>query len=77
MEGKERKGTREDEVAKFSLEGTCNLILRLIALVLTLVATVVIVTDKQTTVVPLKFLDSLPPVDVPVTAKWHYMSANV
>jgi hypothetical protein len=46
-------------------------------MVLTLVAAIVIAADKQTTVVPIKLTDSLPPLDVPVTAKWHYLSAYV
>ncbi|CAI8610571.1 unnamed protein product [Vicia faba] len=33
--------------------------------------------DKQTKVVPIKIVDSLPPFNVPVSAKWHYLSAFV
>ncbi|CAL5183793.1 unnamed protein product [Lathyrus oleraceus] len=77
MEVQRSKESKENEAAKSSLEGKCNLLLRLSGLVLTLVAAVVIVADKQTTVVPIRISDSLPPLDIPVTAKWHYMSAYV
>lgn len=52
-----------------------ELALRAVALGLTLVAAVVLGTDKQTTTVPFQVSPSLPPLDVPVTAKWHYLSA--
>lgn len=77
MEVQGRKELKGSGVAKSSLEGKGNLLLRLCALVLTLVAAVVIVADKQTKVVPISISDSLPPLDIPVTAKWHYMSAYV
>lgn len=54
---------------------SCEWILRLLAFVLTLAAAIVIGTDKQTKVVPIKIADSLPPFNVPVSAKWHYLSA--
>ncbi|KAK7303152.1 hypothetical protein RJT34_14053 [Clitoria ternatea] len=31
--------------------------------------------DKQTTIVPTRLVDTMPTLDVPVTAKWHYLSA--
>lgn len=77
MEVQSSKELKEIVVVKSSLEGTCSLVLRLCALVLTLTAAIVLVADKQTTVVPVKISDSLPPLDVPVTAKWQYMSAYV
>ncbi|MED6119737.1 hypothetical protein PIB30_014601 [Stylosanthes scabra] len=52
-----------------------GLVLRVLALILTVAATIVTATNKQTKVVPLKVFDSLPPVNLPVTAKWHYLSA--
>ncbi|XP_027338192.1 CASP-like protein 1E2 [Abrus precatorius] len=55
--------------------GTYDLVLRLLAFVLTLVAAVVIGADKQTTIVPFKLVDSMSPFNVSVTAKWHYLSA--
>ncbi|TKY72005.1 CASP protein 1E1 [Spatholobus suberectus] len=57
--------------------GTCDLLLRLLAFVLTLVAAVVVGADKQTAIVPIKLVDSMPPLHVPVSAKWHYLSAFV
>lgn len=56
---------------------SCELILRLLAFILTLAAAIVIGIDKQTKIVPIKIVDSLPPFNVPVSAKWHYLSAFV
>uniref|UniRef100_A0A0A0KBW8 CASP-like protein n=2 Tax=Cucumis sativus TaxID=3659 RepID=A0A0A0KBW8_CUCSA len=55
----------------------CDLIVRFVAMILTLAAAVVIGVDKQTKMVPLQLATSLPPVHVPVTARWHYLSALV
>ncbi|KAJ1414255.1 Casparian strip membrane protein [Sesbania bispinosa] len=71
------EGTSHESKGREAKYGNCDLLLRVLALVLTLVAAVVSGADKQTTIVPIKFLDSLPPLDVPVTAKWHYLSAFV
>ncbi|GKU85538.1 hypothetical protein SLEP1_g204 [Rubroshorea leprosula] len=54
-----------------------NLFLRLMAFVLTLVAAILLGVDKQTKVVPLKISPNLPPLNVPVPAKWQYLSAFV
>ncbi|KAL2534592.1 CASP-like protein 1E1 [Abeliophyllum distichum] len=54
-----------------------DFVLRFLALALTLVATVLVGVDKQTKIVPFTLVSTLPPVNVPVTAKWHYMSAFV
>lgn len=54
-----------------------ELVFRLLALSLTLVAAVVLGVDKQTTTVSLTLVPSLPPVDLPVTAKWTDLSAFV
>ncbi|NP_001384671.1 hypothetical protein VitviT2T_006370 [Vitis vinifera] len=54
-----------------------DLVLRVVALALTLVAAVLLGVDKQTKVVSLQLLPTLPPMDVPVTAKWRYLSAFV
>lgn len=51
--------------------------LRVLAFLLTLVAAIILGVDKQTKVVPLKLVPTLPPVDVPVSAKWQYLSAFV
>ena len=52
-------------------------LVRLLAFVLTLVAAVLFGLDKQTKVVPVQLNASLPPINVPVSAKWHYLSAFV
>ncbi|OWM78032.1 hypothetical protein CDL15_Pgr018601 [Punica granatum] len=51
--------------------------LRLAALGLTLAAAVVVGVDKETEVVSVSIASSLPPLRVPVTAKWNYMSSIV
>ncbi|CAN0855912.1 CASP-like protein 1E1 [Linum grandiflorum] len=56
---------------------TGEVVLRIGALLLTLAAAIVMGVDKQTKTVPLQLLPTLPPVNVPVTAKWHYLSAFV
>ncbi|XP_048136177.1 CASP-like protein 1E1 [Rhodamnia argentea] len=56
---------------------TCGLVLRLLAMALTLAAAVVLGVDKQTKTVPVQVGSGLPPLHVPVTAKWHYLSAFV
>ncbi|XP_076956348.1 CASP-like protein 1E2 [Bidens hawaiensis] len=50
---------------------------RFIALALTLVAAVLLGVDKETTTVSVTIVSSLPPLDLPVTAKWTEMSAFV
>lgn len=52
-----------------------DLFLRLIALVLSLAAAIILGLDKQTKVVPITLVSTLPPINVPVTAKYHYLSA--
>lgn len=54
-----------------------DLAVRLLALVLTLTAAVVLGVNKQATTVAITIAPSLPPVNLPVTAKWHHMSAFV
>ena len=70
MDGFERKVTSLSDGAR-----TCDLLLRVLALVLTLAAAIVLGVDKQTKVVPIKVVDTLPPISLPVSAKWHYLSA--
>lgn len=55
----------------------CDLVVRALAFALTLVAAIVVGVDKQTKVVHIKLIDSLPPLSAPLTAKWHYLSAFV
>ena len=76
MEGVESK-EREVMVAKPVAVGVSDLLLRLLAFTVTLVAAIVIAVDKQTKVVPIQLSDSFPPLNVPLTAKWHQMSAFV
>ncbi|KAL2470325.1 CASP-like protein 1E1 [Abeliophyllum distichum] len=54
-----------------------DLVLRVLALALTLAAAVLLGINKQSTVVPIALLPTLPPMNVGVTAKWHYLSAFV
>ncbi|GFZ14042.1 hypothetical protein Acr_24g0002320 [Actinidia rufa] len=51
--------------------------LRVSAFALTLVAPIVLGVDKQTKVVPVPVVSTLPPLNIAVTAKWHYLSAFV
>ncbi len=80
MEVENKIGFGKDE-EKVGKEGnklrSFELILRVVALVLTLAAAVVLGLDKQTKKVPLQLIPTLPPMDVPVTAKWRYLSAFV
>ena len=55
----------------------CDLVLRVLGFALTLGAAIVLGVDKQTKVVAVKFVDTLPALNIPVTAKWHYLSAFV
>ena len=57
--------------------GTFEPILRILALVLTLTASIVLRVSKQTEIVTMKVIPTLPPIDIPATAKWHYLSAFV
>ncbi|XP_009369107.1 CASP-like protein 1E2 [Pyrus x bretschneideri] len=57
--------------------GTCEPLLRILALVLTLTASIVLGVSKQTEIVTMKVIPTLPPIDIPATAKWHYLSAFV
>ncbi|KAF9678035.1 hypothetical protein SADUNF_Sadunf08G0170000 [Salix dunnii] len=70
MDGFERKVTSLSDGPR-----TCDLLLRVLAFVLTLAAAIVLGVDKQTKVVPIKVVDTLPPISLPVSAKWHYLSA--
>ncbi|PSR92645.1 CASP-like protein [Actinidia chinensis var. chinensis] len=75
MEG----GKREKEVTGGGGGGVrCSEFgMRVLAFALTLVAAIVLGVDKQTKVVPVPVVSTLPPLNVPVTAKWHYLSAFV
>jgi len=51
--------------------------LRFLAFALTLVAAILVGVDKQTKIVAIPVVSTLPPLNVPVTAKFHYFSAFV
>ncbi|XP_021905002.1 CASP-like protein 1E2 [Carica papaya] len=54
-----------------------ELMMRVLGVVLTLVAAIILGVNKQTKLVSLELLPNLPPVYVPATAKAHYLSAFV
>ncbi|KAL2459235.1 CASP-like protein 1E1 [Forsythia ovata] len=54
-----------------------DLVLRFLALALTLAAAVLLGVNKETKVVPIELVPTLPPLNIGVTAKWHYLSAFV
>ncbi|KAJ9556231.1 hypothetical protein OSB04_010845 [Centaurea solstitialis] len=54
-----------------------DMVVRFLALALTLVAAVLVGLDKQTATVSLTLVPSVPPIRVPATGKWTYMSAFV
>ncbi|XP_061985730.1 CASP-like protein 1E1 [Populus nigra] len=70
MDGLERRVASQSEGAR-----TCDLLLRVLALVLTLAAAIVLGVDKQTKVVPIKVVDTLPAINLAVSARWHYLPA--
>lgn len=51
--------------------------LRLLAFANTLAAALVLGLDKQTKVVVMQIIPTLPAMNIPVTAEWKYMSAFV
>ncbi|KAK8483050.1 hypothetical protein V6N13_037699 [Hibiscus sabdariffa] len=55
----------------------CDLILRVLALLLTVTSAIVLGLDKQTKVVPIQIVPTLPAINVAAQAKWHYLSAFV
>ncbi|KAE8660130.1 CASP-like protein 1E1 [Hibiscus syriacus] len=55
----------------------CDLILRAVALLLTVASAIVLGVDKQTKVVPIQIIPTLPAINVAAQAKWHYLSAFV
>ncbi|CAN1149931.1 CASP-like protein 1E1 [Linum perenne] len=73
MDGVERGTTHHHNGVKGSSAG--EIVLRIGALLLTLAAAIVMGVDKQTKIVPLVIVPTLPAVNVPVSAKWHYLSA--
>lgn len=55
----------------------CELILRVVALALTVAAAIVLGVDKQTKVAPIQIAPTLPALYIAAQAKWHYLSALV
>ncbi|KDP28089.1 hypothetical protein JCGZ_13860 [Jatropha curcas] len=54
-----------------------QIILRILGFLLTLTASIVEGIDKETAIVPVTIVETLPPLQVPLTAKWQYVSAFV
>ncbi|KAG2727220.1 hypothetical protein I3843_01G143800 [Carya illinoinensis] len=80
MEGLERTIARNGNYmlkVEVPRQRTVDLLLRLLALALTLVSAITIGLSKQTKVVRVVVVASLPPLYVPVPARWHYISAFV
>ncbi|KAF8676418.1 hypothetical protein HU200_046964 [Digitaria exilis] len=55
----------------------CGVAMRAFVVAATLVAAVVMGVDRQTRTIRITLADTLPPLEVPVTAKWSYSSAFV
>lgn len=55
----------------------CELVLRVLALLLTLAAAIILGVDRQTKIVPIQITPTLPPVNIEAQAKWHHLSAFV
>ncbi|KAF8660564.1 hypothetical protein HU200_057587 [Digitaria exilis] len=55
----------------------CGVAMRAFVVAATLVAAVVMGVDRQTRTIQITLADTLPPLEVPVTAKWSYSSAFV
>lgn len=74
--GEGRRSGNEEVVATWNKStGRVEVVLRVMALSLTLVAAIILGVDKETQIVPITLVSTLPPLDVPVSAKWHYLSA--
>ncbi|KAA8543154.1 hypothetical protein F0562_021351 [Nyssa sinensis] len=54
-----------------------DLVLRILGLAFTLVAAVVAGVNKETKIISITMAESLAPLQIPFTAKWHYLSAFV
>jgi len=55
----------------------CSVALRVFVLASTLVSAVVMGVDRQTSTIRITISDTLPPLEVPLTANWSYSSAFV
>ncbi|KAK7844087.1 CASP-like protein 1E2 [Quercus suber] len=76
MDGLESR-EKEMKMANQRTAKSRELLVRLLAFALTFVAAILFGVNKQTKVVSLQLTPTLPPFNVPVTAKWHYLSAFV
>ncbi|PIN00537.1 hypothetical protein CDL12_26961 [Handroanthus impetiginosus] len=70
-------GEKEVAIANKRKMRGWDFVLRFLALGLSLAAAVVLGVNKEKTTVPVSLVPTMPPVNVPVTAKWHYLSAFV
>ncbi|CAH9109072.1 unnamed protein product [Cuscuta europaea] len=52
-------------------------VLRIVAFALTAAAAIVVGLDVQTTAVSVEIVPTLPPVNIPLTARWQHLSASV
>lgn len=68
-------GESKDVVASKKSAGCSDLLLRFMALALTLTAAVTLGVSKQTTTIPITLVSTLPPIKVPVTATWTDVSS--
>ncbi|AEE83630.1 putative casparian strip membrane protein [Arabidopsis thaliana] len=73
VDGMEMEKGKKESGSRKGLELT----MRVLALVLTMVAATVLGVAKQTKVVPIKLIPTLPPLNVSTTAKASYLSAFV
>lgn len=71
------RGEKEVGVANKQTIRWSDFCLRFLAFVLTLVAAIVLGADKQNELVSVKLVPTLPPINVPASAKWSHMSAFV
>ncbi|XP_058200202.1 CASP-like protein 1E1 [Rhododendron vialii] len=83
VEGKSDGGGVQEEASSGTKSGvtraarSLELVLRVVGMGFSLVAAVMVGVDKETEVVALTVVDTLPPLHVSLTAKWYYMSAFV
>ncbi|KAK6937438.1 Casparian strip membrane protein domain [Dillenia turbinata] len=71
-------GVKKENNSETTKRGrSIEFIFRILAMALTLVAAILAGTNKETQMVPFTVSQTLPPLNIAVTAKWHYMSAFV
>ncbi|XP_021766211.1 CASP-like protein 1E1 [Chenopodium quinoa] len=75
--GVQKSKEKEWETTRATGTGRLELVLRVLALILTLAAAILLGLDKQTKMVPIKVFSNLPAFDVPVMAKFSHVSAFV